>query len=56
MNKGKRRKCEKRRKKSAKNVIFVVTLQPVPGYKKQPANFDSGGYSETWLRALIAEA
>jgi len=25
-------------------------------HKKQPANFDSGGYSETWLRALIAEA
>ena len=34
MNKGKRRKCEKRRKKSAKNVIFVVSLQPVPWYKK----------------------
>jgi hypothetical protein len=26
------------------------------GTKKQPANFDSGGYSETWLRTLIAEA
>jgi hypothetical protein len=50
------RKCEKRRKKSAENVIFVVSLQPVPWYKKQPANFDSGGYSETWLRTLIAEA
>ena len=54
---GKYRKYEKRRKKSAGNVIFVVSLQPVPWYiKKQPANFDSGGYSETWLRALIAEA
>ena len=25
-------------------------------HKKQPANFDSGGYSETWLRTLTAEA
>ena len=24
--------------------------------KNKPANFDSGGCSETWLRALIAEA
>ena len=35
---------------------YFVSLQPVPWYKKQPANFDSGGYSETWLRTLIAEA
>ena len=54
---GKYRKYEKRRKKSAGNVILVVSMQPVPWYiKKQPANFNSGGYSETWLRALIAEA
>jgi len=24
--------------------------------QNKPANFDSGGCSETWLRALIAEA
>jgi hypothetical protein len=31
---GKYRKYEKRRKKSAGNVIFVVSLQPVPWYIK----------------------
>ncbi len=38
------------------NEEIVVSLQPVPWYKKQPANFDSGGDLKTWLRALIAEA
>ena len=37
-----------------RNISYLCN--PVPWYKKQPANFDSGGYSETWLRTLIAEA
>ena len=51
--------CQRLTKKSPFHYVFqkyFVSLQPVPWYKNQPANFDSGGYSETWLRTLIAEA
>ena len=37
-----------------RNISYLCN--PYRGTKKQPANFDSGGYSETWLRTLIAEA
>jgi len=37
-----------------RNILYLCN--PYRGTKKQPANFDSGGYSETWLRTLIAEA
>ena len=43
-------------KKACISEIIRIFAVSTAVHKKQPANFDSGGYSETWLRALIAEA
>ena len=36
--------------------MFCTFATSIVVHKEQPADFDSGGYSETWLRTLIAEA